>query len=146
MASVENLFFAALFLILFCIVVLGILLPIIKRYREATGGIVNHDSTMSRFVYKVYCSRGEIIRLLEMKNIEDELTFQFDTDRVIVTVSEPGASQKYSCTILEFEGYSILRLEKVHLLDMQSHIQYKLNPCIIRKLSAEPVPFSEHGF
>ena len=146
MAFVESLFFAVLLLILFLSIVLGMLLPIIKRHKEATGGIVNHDPSMTRFVYKVYFGRDEIIRLLEMKNIEDEISFQFDSDRSIVTVSEPGASQKYSCTVVEYEGWSILRLEKVHLLDMQSHIQYKLNPCIIRKLSAVPVPFSEYGF
>ena len=146
MTSVENLFFAALILILFLIVVFGILLPVFKRHKEVTCGIENYNSTMTRFVYKVDFSRDEIIRLLEIKNIGDEIFFQFDTDRSIVTVSEPGASQKYCCTIVEYEGYSIPKLEKVHFLDMQSYIQYKMNPCIIRKLSAEPVPFSEYGF
>lgn len=138
--------FFAFFLLLFLIVVIGIIMPVLRRHKKSTGGIVNYNSLMIKYVYKVYSNRDEVIRLLEMQNIDDEVTFQFNNDYSAVTVREPGASQEYSCIMTEYEEYTILRLEKTHFLDVQSYIQYKLNPCIIRKLSAEPVPFSEYGF
>lgn len=131
--------------VVFCFVGFGIVLPILRRHRKATAGIVNHNSTMTKYVYKVFTDRDEIIRLLEMQNIDDEVTFQFNDDRSAVTVREPGASQEYFCIMTEYGDYTILRLEKAHFLGAQSYIQYKLNPCILRKLSAEPVPFSEYG-
>ncbi len=146
MTLTETFFFVALFVLLFFIVFLGVILPVFKRHKEATGSIVNFNSSMTKFVYKVDFNSEKIIRSLQTQNIKDEITFCFNETNSIVTVSENDASQKYCCTILEYEGYAILRLEKIHFLDMQSHIQYKLNPCIIRKLSAELVPFSEYGF
>ena len=146
MTLTETYFFVALFVLLFFIVFLGVILPVFKRYKEATESIVNFNSSMTKFVYKVYSDSEEIIRSLQARNVEDEITFCFNETNTIVTVSEYDASQKYCCTILEYEGYAILRLEKIHFLDMQSYIQYKLNPCIIRKLSAELAPFSEYGF
>ncbi|MBR0206088.1 MAG: hypothetical protein IJQ45_04995 [Clostridia bacterium] len=129
-----------------CLVGYGIVVPMLRQHRKATAGIRNYDSMMTRYVYKVYCGKDEIVRLLEIQNINDEVTFHFNDDHSAVTVREPGASQEYSCIMTEYEEYTILRLEKAHFLGAQSYIQYKLNPCIIRKLSAEPVPFSEYGF
>ena len=60
--------------------------------------------------------------------------------------SEYESSRKYSFEIQECEGFSILRLSQISLIEMQSHIPYKLNPFLIKKLNAQIVPFAEYKF
>ena len=44
---------------LFCLVVLGIVMPNIRRHREATNGVINYNADMTKFVYKVYAIKPE---------------------------------------------------------------------------------------
>ena len=132
---------------LFCLVILGIVVPNIRRHREATNGVINYNADMTKFVYKVYAGKEEIIRLLQTDNIVDEVTFRINMNDGIMTVYEQeDVYQEYYYTILEHAAYSVLRLQKVKLIDRQSYIQLKLNPSIIRKLPSEPIPFSQYGF
>ena len=132
---------------LFCLVILGIVVPNIRRHREATNGVINYNADMTKYVYKVYASKEEIIRLLQTDNIADEVTFRVNMNNGIMTAYEQeGVYQEYYYTILEYTAYSVLRLQKVKYIDRQSYIQLKLNPSIIRKLPAEPIPFSQYGF
>ncbi len=139
--------FLLLIMSLFCFVLFGIVIPICKRHREATNGVINYNADMTRFVYKVYAGKEEIIRLLQTYNIADEVTFRVNMNDGSMTVYEQeGVYQEYYYTILEYTAYSVLRLQKVKYIDRQSYIQLKLNPSIIRKLPAEPIPFSQYGF
>lgn len=132
---------------LFCLVVLGIVMLNIRRHREATNGVINYNADMTKYVYKVYAGKEEIIRLLQTDNIADEVTFRVNMNNGIMTAYEQeGVYQEYYYTILEYTAYSVLRLQKVRLIDRQSYIQLKLNPSIIRKLPSEPIPFSQYGF
>ncbi len=132
---------------LFCLVVLGIVVPNIRRHREATNGVINYNADMTKYAYKVYAGKEEIIRLLQTDNIADEVTFLVNMNNGIMTAYEQeGVYQEYYYTILEYTAYSVLRLQKVRLIDRQSYIQLKLNPSIIRKLPSEPIPFSQYGF
>ena len=132
--------FLLLIMSLFCLVLFGIVIPICKRHREATNGVVNYNADMTRFVYKVYAGKEEIIRLLQTDNIADEVTFRVNMNNGIMTVYEKeGVYQEYYYTILEYTAYSVLRLQKVKFIDRQSYIQLKLNPSIIRKLPSESI-------
>ena len=132
---------------LFCLVILGIVVPNIRRHREATNGVINYNADMTKYVYKVYASKEEIIRLLQTDNIADEVTFRVNMNNGIMTAYEQeGVYQEYYYTILEYTAYSVLRLQKVKYIDRQSYIQLKLNPSIIRKLPAEPIPLSQYVF
>ena len=142
----EFLFFALLILVVLIPLVLGIIIPIYKNHREATGGISNYDSFMRKFVYKVCLSKEEIIERLKTRNTTDELACIFDANKPIITFSEYGSDRAYYFSVQEGEGYSVLRLGQVSSLAMQSHVPYKLNPYMIRKLQAQIVPFSEFGF
>lgn len=134
------LFFAILLL------VLGMMIPIFKRHQKATGGIINYDSAMGKFVYKVNLSREDITSLLGRKNSADELSCSFDFARSVVKFSEYGSGREYRLSVQEYDGFSILRLEQVTKIGMQSYVPYKLNPFMIKKLQAELLPFSQYGF
>lgn len=142
----KFLLFALFFFVILISVVLGIIIPIYKSHNKVTGGIINYDSTMRKFVYKVNLSSEDIINLLKTKNVTDELSCSFDFERSVINFSEYGSNREYYFQVQECNGFSVLRLEQVALIGMQSHIPYKLNPFIVSKLQAEIIPYSQYGF
>ena len=142
----RHLIFVIFFFLILIPLVLAIIIPVLKKHRKATGGIVNYDTTMRKFVYKVSMSGKDIIDLLKVRNDTDDLSCTFDFSRNVIKFSEYGSSREYYFQIYECEGFSVLRLEQVELIGMQSRVPYKLNPFIVSKLQAEIVPFSEYGF
>ena len=141
----EGLILGILFFVIVIPLVLGMTVPAIKNYMSATD-VVNHDSSMRKFVYKVRLTRDEIIRLLEMKNGADELNCAVDLKKGIVTISEYGSHREYYLYIQECDDCSIIRLEQVTRIGMQSLVPYKLNSFMIQKLQAELVSFFEYEF
>ena len=142
----ELLFFVVFFFVILIPLVLGIIIPIYKNHSKVTGGIINYDSSMRKFVYKVNLSHQQMVDLLNTKNDVDELSCTFDFDKAIIRFSEYGSHRNYYFQIQECSGFSILKLEQVELIGMSSHVPYKLNPFIVSKLQAEIVPFSQYGF
>lgn len=142
----EFLFLVLIFFLIIIPFVLGIIIPIYKEHNKVTGGIINYDSTMRKFVYKINLSSKEIIDLLNTKNDIDELSCAFDFENSIIRFSEYGSHRDYCFNIQECSDFSILRLEQVDLFGMQNYITYKLNPFIVSKLRAEIVPFSQYYF
>ena len=131
------------FLIL--MVILGSVLSVYKKHHKVTGSVVNYDSFMRKFVYKVYMSREDIINTLKVKNDLDDLSCTFDFERSAVLFSEYGSSREYYFDIQECDGFSILRLDQVPLIGMQGYVPIKLTPFLVSKINAEIIPFSEYG-
>lgn len=135
-------------ILLFVIVIpliLGYTLPIYKNHYKTTAGVINYDSAMRKFVYKVYFSKEEIIISLKRKNDIDELSCTFDFERSVIRFSEYGSSREYYFEIQECDGFSILRLNQVSLIGMKSSVPFKLNPFLVSKINAEIIPFSLYG-
>ena len=97
-------------------------------------------------LYKIYLSNQEIVNLLNAKNDFDELSCAFDFEKSIIRFSEYGSHRDYCFRVQECGDFSILRLEQVALVGMQSYVPYKLNTFIVSKLQAEIVSFSQYGF
>ena len=138
--------FVAFFFLLLIPLVLAITIPIYKNHYKATSNVVNYDSMMRKFVYKVCMSSEQIINKLKNTTDIDELSCYFDHERSLIKFSEYGSIREYFFKIHECDGFSILRLEQVELLGMSSYIQFKLNPFLVSKLQAEIIPFSQYGF
>ena len=145
----ELLGFETTYVLLFILVLfiaLGSVIPMLKKHKEISNGIINYDSLMRKFVYKVHLSKQEVITLLKLKNEIDELTCTFNNDETIIKISEFGSYRKYYFQVQEIDGYSLLKLEQVSLFGMQSQVPFKLNPFLVKKLNAEIVPFSQYEF
>ena len=139
------------FLLLFFIViliplVLGIHISIYNDHKKSCGGIINYDSSMRKFVYKIFLSSQEIVDLLSTRNEVDELSCDFDFESSVIRFSEYGSHRDYYFQVQECGDYSVLRLEQVALIGMRSSVPYKLNPFMVNKLKAEIVPFSLYSF
>ncbi len=137
--------FIVIFFLFLIAIVLGIVFTTHKSHKKVTNGIANYDSSMRKFVYKIYLSKEDIVNLLKTKNEIDELFCEFNFKKSTVNISEYGSCIEYYFRIQECNGFSILNLEQVTFVGMQSYIPYKLNPFMINKLNAEIVPFSQFG-
>ncbi len=142
----ELMYFEIFFFAFLIPLVLGIIIPVYKSHYKATGGIINYDTTMRKFVYKVNLSSEDMINLLKIKNDIDELSCTFDFDKSVIKFSDYGSHRDYYFQVEECNGFSILKLEQVDLIGMSSHVPYKLNPFMVHKLQAEIIPFSQYGF
>lgn len=140
----EILIFVIFFFLFLVPLVLGIVIPIYREHYKSTNGIVNYNSNMGKFVYKVNLSSDDIINILKTQNDIDELTCTFDFEKSIIKFSEYGSNKKYYYQIIECDGFSILRLEQV--VGIPNQITYRLNPFMTNKLQAEIIPFSKFGF
>ena len=142
----KVLFFAIFFFVILIPLVLLIILPVYKNHNSVTAGIINYDSNMRKFVYKINLTYQQMIDLLNTNNYVDDLSCTFDFDKETVRISDYSSHRDYYFQVLECGDYLILRLEQVELIGMQSHIPYKLNPFIVSKFEAEIVPFSQYRF
>ena len=148
----------------FCVlfVILVVVLPMHKKHEEATGGVMNYDPSMSKFVYKVYMSSEEIIRSLKIINVQDDLSCTFNFERNTIIFSDLCFKYEYFYEIQEYDEFSILKLSRVsfslyelkpswakyrnyYYAHPKGDIHYKLNPFMVRKINAEIIPFSQYG-
>ncbi len=58
----EFLIFGVFFFLILIPLVLGIVIPIMIKHRKVTGNVINYDSLMGKYVYKVCMSESEIIK------------------------------------------------------------------------------------
>lgn len=148
----DYLLFMILYSVIFLLIVFGIIIPIKREHRKATGNVVNYDSSMRKFVYKIYMSKEEIINALKIRNSKDDLSCTFDFERFVIRFSEAEYGSngidlgEYFFEIHECYGFSILRLNQVHLITMRNNLTLRLNPFFKSKLDAEIVPFTHYGF
>ena len=142
----EILFFLMFFFIILMPLVFGIVTPTFRNHNHASGGVINYDSVMKKFVYKVPLSKNEIISTLKISSDIDDLTCNFDLEKSTVIFSEYGSHREYYFYVEEYDNFSILRLEQTSSIGMSSHVPYKLNPFMISKLNAEIIPFSQYHF
>ena len=112
---------------------------------DVTDGVVNHNSLMNKFVFKVNLTRDETIAILLTKCVKDTLTCTFDFDMSTIVFSDFWDNEKYYLVISKCDKFSLLHLELVSFRARRSSIKYKITPFIVNKLNAEVVSFSEYG-
>ena len=141
---------------------LVVCLPIYKKHEKVTGGIVNYDPTMRKFVYKVNMSGEEIIRSLKIINVQDDLSCTFNLEKNTIIFSDLRYKYEYYYEIQEYDGFSILKLSRAsfsldelkpswakyrnyYYAHPKGDIHYRLNPFMVSKINAEIIPFSQYG-
>ena len=115
-----------------------------KKHAKSTDNVVNYNSWKSKFIYKVNLTRDEIIAILLTPCAGDFLTCTFDYDMSKITFSDFLHRETFYLTTEKRDNFTILRLELKYFHGEHSAIKFKLNPFIISKLKAEPLPFSEY--
>ena len=142
----ENVFFWMFLFGMIIPLVLGITIPVYREHSKVTGGVINYDWIMRKFVYKIRLSGAQAVEVLTEQNDADELTCTVDFAKKILRFSEYGSHRDYYFQVQEYEGFSVLKLEQAERIGMQGQVPYKLNPFLVSKLQAEMLPFDQYGF
>ena len=138
--------FLLLFFVLLCVLVLAIWIPVWRKNRRAEGGVVNHDAMMTRFVYRVPLPASEILPALTTANVQDMLRCSLEPDGRTLRMSM-GHSEDvlYRFTIEPRDGFCVLRLTQVSTVFAHGLQETMLNPFVMDKLHAEPLPYAQTG-
>ena len=136
--------FWLLFSALLFILVLASWIPIWRRKSRAENGVVNHDAMMTRFIWRVRLAPSEIIPALTKENVQDALRCSLEPDGQTLRMSL-GHSEDvyYRFTIDQHSGFSVLRLEQTPVFLAHGMQKTMLNPYVIAKLGAEPLPYHD---
>ena len=133
-----GLCFAALVVVL----VLGLWIPVWRGNRRAEGGVVNHDELMTRFVFRVPMAPEAILPALTARNAADALRCTAEPGGMTLCISEEhGADVRYACSVQPCDGFCILRLTQTTTTLSRGLQAYRLNPFVMEKLQAEPLPY-----
>ena len=136
--------FWLLFSALLFILVLASWIPIWRRNSRAENGVVNHDAMMTRFIWRVRLTPSEIIPALTKENVQDALRCSLEPDGQTLRMSLGHSEDAcYHFTIEQHNGFSVLRLVQTPVILANGMQKTMLNPFVIGKLGAEPLPYSD---
>lgn len=132
----------ALFAVIFAIVLITTK-EIWSKHKKATKGIENYNSTMTAFAYKTPMYKQEIISAISMRNIKDDMEYEFNPDNFTIKFSRYGeTSIEYQITILEAEKFSIVKVAQISTMLLgNQRIFLSQNSFWTQKLKAEPIPY-----
>ncbi len=132
------------FLIVAAVVLLIIFLPK-KKHNNATGGVVNYDAFMRKFVFSVNTTRDDFYAALSVPNSYDPLSYTLSQDYSAITFSTMQTSATYRLYVEQYQGYIVLKLEQISAVS-GANIPYSINPFFINKFRAVPLDFSRYAF
>ncbi len=131
-----------LFALIFAIVLITTR-EIWNKHKKATKGIENYNSTMTAFAYKTPMNKQEIISAISMRNIKDDMEYEFNPDDFTIKFSRYGeTSIEYQITILETEKFSIVKVAQISTMLLgNQRIFLSQNSFWTQKLKAESIPY-----
>ena len=135
--------FFILFFFIFMPIVLFAILNIYKDHKKVTNGVVNYDSHLNKFLYKVNFTKDEIIEKLQERDVADYTYCTYDYDTSILRYVDIGQNKEFYLNVRKVDGLSILILEGTAFF--QNLSIYEFNMFIVRKLQAEAIPYSKYG-
>lgn len=131
---------------LFVIIAIVVLIPfkeIWNKHKKASNDIANYNSTMTSFAYKTPMTKQEIISAISMRNVKDDMEYEFDKEKFTIKFSRYGeVAIEYKITIIEAKKFSIVKVtQNSSILTNKNRIHLLQNPFWTQKLKAEPVPY-----
>ncbi len=139
----EVILFALAFAVLSIITLYIILTPGI-RAMKISNGIMNQDTFSREYLFKVNYTKNDFLQKINIANSDDVLEYNFDNNSMIVTFSKYGAHIPYAVFIKEIADGCYIRLKKNVLIGDRSNIPFYINEFMIKKFSAEPIPYEEY--
>ena len=104
-----------IFVIMFVVVVIPIALYIIFkpmfRQNKLLNGIVNYDTFMRKFVFRIEITKEEFYSQLKIRNINDVLEYSLNEDCSVITLTMYNMKYSYKIIVDDFNESIILRVE-----------------------------------
>ena len=136
-----------IFVIMFVVVVIPIALYIIFkpmfRQNKLLNGIVNYDTFMRKFVFRIEITKEEFYSRLKIRNINDVLEYSLNEDCSVITFTMYNMKYSYKIIVDDFNESIILRVEQIQITSKPA---FRINEFFIKKFNATPLEFEKYSF
>ena len=136
-----------IFVIMFVVVVIPIALYVIFkpmfRQNKLLNGIVNYDTFMRKFVFRIEITKEEFYSQLKIRNINDVLEYSLNEDCSVITFTMYNKKYSYKIIVDDFNESIILRVEQIQIT---SRPAFHINEFFIKKFNATPSEFEKYSF
>ena len=136
-----------IFVIMFVVVVIPIALYIIFkpmfRQNKLLNGIVNYDTFMRKFVFRIEITKEEFYSQLKIRNINDVLEYSLNEDCSVITFTMYNMKYSYKIIVDDFNELIILRVEQIQITSKPA---FRINEFFIKKFNATPLEFEKYSF
>ena len=136
-----------IFVIMFVVVVIPIALYIIFkpmfRQNKLLNGIVNYDTFMRKFVFRIEITKEEFYSQLKIRNINDVLEYSLNEDCSVITLTMYNMKYSYKIIVDDFNESIILRVEQIQITSKPA---FRINEFFIKKFNATPLEFEKYTF
>ena len=136
-----------IFVIMFVVVVISIALYIIFkpmfRQNKLLNGIVNYDTFMRKFVFRIEITKEEFYSRLKILNINDVLEYSLNEDCSVITFTMYNMKYSYKIMVDDFNESIILRVEQIQITSKPA---FHINDFFIKKFNATPLEFEKYSF
>lgn len=144
----EPVYFAIVCLCILLIVLLFLLIyfiPAQKRHQHASGGIKNHNSTCTKFVFRIPMTKEEICTLLSRPFFIGNLSTRFNAEESELTFWDLHGEYTFYVNIQQCTEFSILRLNWKRTIRGRTTFYLQINPFFVEHLDAEIIPYNMYG-
>ena len=135
------------FVIIFVLVVIPVALYIIFkpmfRQNKLLNGIVNYDTFMRKFVFRIEITKEEFYSQLKIRNINDVLEYSLNDDCSVITFTMYNMKYSYKIIVDDFNKSIILRVEQIQVTSKPA---FYINEFFIKKFNATPLEFEKYSF
>ena len=136
-----------IFVIMFVVIVIPIALYIIFkpmfRQNKLLNGIVNYDTFMRKFVFRIEITKEEFYSQLKIRNINDVLEYSLNEDCSVITFTMYNMKYSYKIIVDDFNESIILRVEQIQITSKPA---FRINEFFIKKFNATPLEFEKYSF
>ena len=136
-----------IFVVMFVVVVIPIALYIIFkpmfRQNKLLNGIVNYDTFMRKFVFRIEITKEEFYSQLKIRNINDVLEYSLNEDCSVITFTMYNMKYSYKIIVDDFNESIILRVEQIQITSKPA---FRINEFFIKKFNATPLEFEKYSF
>ena len=136
-----------IFVIMFVVVVIPIALYIIFkpmfRQNKLLNGIVNYDTFVRKFVFRIEITKEEFYSQLKIRNINDVLEYSLNEDCSVITFTVYNMKYSYKIIVDDFNESIILRVEQIQITSKPA---FRINEFFIKKFNATPLEFEKYSF
>ncbi len=135
--------FAIIFVIIVIPVVLYVIFKPMFRENKLLNGIVNYDTFMRKFVFRISLTKEEFYSQLKIRNINDILEYSLNDDCSVITFAMYNMKYSYKINVDDFNESIILRVKQIQVTSKPA---FYINEFFIKKFNATPLEFEKYFF
>ena len=136
-------FFVIIFFLVVIPTALYLILKPMFRQNKLLNGIVNYDTFMRKFVFRIEITKEEFYSQLKIRNINDVLEYSLNEDCSVITFTMYNMKYSYKIIVDDFNESIILRVEQIQITSKPA---FRINEFFIKKINATPLEFEKYSF